>query len=85
MTIWKRTRKRNKIELEAQIAKLEEQVEVLRQSVESRDKKIEGLEAIHEILSSRLKDVIQQHEECQQLLSEANKERKELENRLAEL
>ena len=51
----------------------------------SRDKKIEGLEAKHEILSSRLKDVIQQHEECQQLLSEANKEKKGLENRLAEL
>ena len=58
---------------------------MLRQSVESRDKKIEGLEAKHEILSSRLKDVIQQHEECQQLLSEANKEKKELENRLVEL
>lgn len=43
------------------------------------------LNAKHEILSSRLKDVIQQHEECQQLLSEANKEKKELENRLAEL
>ena len=43
------------------------------------------LEAKHEIFSNRLKDVIQQHDECQHLLSEANKEKKELENRLAEL
>ena len=75
----------NKSEHDAQIAKLEELVKTLRLSVESRDKKIEGLEAKHEILSSRLKDVIQQHDECQHLLSEANKEKKELENRLAEL
>lgn len=75
----------NKSEHDAQIAKLEELVKTLRLSVESRDKKIEGLEAKHEILSSRLKDVIQQHDECQHLLREANKEKKELENRLAEL
>ena len=75
----------NKSEHDAQIAKLKELVKTLRLSVESRDKKIEGLEAKHEILSSRLKDVIQQHDECQHLLSEANKEKKELENRLAEL
>ena len=34
------------------------------------------LNAKHEILSSRLKDVIQQHEECQQLLSEEKKKKK---------
>lgn len=74
-----------KSDLEAQIAKLVEQVESLRQSVESRDHKIEEFEARHEVLGTRLKDVIRQHEECQHLLSEANKAKKELESRLVEL